>query len=106
MVTVNDLMNAYKTPYRIKVKSKRAPGFEWEVIGFRFDEITRERVILIAINELPSDRINNAPMVIAGLLTFQKKWPVYVYFKDKVVTLPVVELKVDDSEKKVILYVE
>jgi hypothetical protein len=106
MSNIGQLISSYKPGYWIKAKSKRIPKIEWFVTDAIFDEITRNRMILKAQLEIPTDRQNPSISIIINLHDFKSDWDLYVYYKDKIVTLPVIDIKVDDRQKVVYLITE
>jgi hypothetical protein len=106
MKQIRHLIESYKPNYRIIAKSKRFPHIDWYVVDGVFDEVNRNRYILKVTNELKSQRSNPAQMIIDTLRHFNQSLPIFAYFKDKVVTLPITDVRIDDGKKVVVLWVE
>ena len=100
-VKVGDLLKLYKPNYQLKVKSKRIPHIEWIITDFTFDEIKRNRVVLKAQSSIPSIRANPSNSIILTLHFFNYTHPLYIYLKDKIITLPAIDIGVE-SEKRVV----
>jgi len=88
-----ELSKELKPNSRFVIRSKRAPMLKWYGIEVVFDEIKRNRIIIKATQQLLSERFNPTMMMITQLMDFESDYPIYIYLKDKVVTLPAIDVK-------------